>query len=206
MFSARMLQGPQLTGTRDYRACEFPFTRDYGMAPRRVPSSAGLPDKWSEEMDRFICFSDAVGETPTRVVILSLKKRFPELNQVLSLCFPEHHGQANQTNPQFALSELAIERRIYCLDRMDNNYFKKGAHIAVQRLESAGITLPPPDYGPDEDMTAIRESGNVPLSSTRAAQLELLTEVSDESSRVNHVRGTVDHSGGRNSRRQQRQL
>lgn len=202
MFSARMLQGSQLTGTRDYRACEFPFTRDYGMAPRRVPSSAGLPDKWSEEMDRFVCFSDAVGETPTRVVILSLKKRFPELNQVLSLCFPEHHGQANQSNPQFALSELAIERRIYCLDRMDNNYFKKGAHIAVQRLESAGITLPPPDYGPDEDMTAIRESGNVPLSSTSAALDGSLTEVSDESSRLNHVRGTVDHSGGRNSRRQ----
>ncbi|KAL8777538.1 MAG: hypothetical protein Q9213_007820 [Squamulea squamosa] len=127
----------------DYRACEYPFKRDYGMAPRRVPSSAGLPDKWSEEMDRFICFSDAVGDTPTRMVILSLKKRFPELNQ-------------------FALSEIAIERRIYCLDRMENNYFKKGAYIAVQRLESAGITLPSPNYGPEESVDGLRDSGTVP--------------------------------------------
>lgn len=30
---------------------------------------------------------------------------------------------------------------------MDNDYFKKGSAIAVQRLESAGIRLPPePDY------------------------------------------------------------
>lgn len=91
MLSARMLQGLQLTSNRDYRPCKFPFTRDYdGMAPLHVPTSSGLPSEmWSEEMDRFICFSDAVGETPTRVVILSLKKRFPELKQVWSL-FPEH--------------------------------------------------------------------------------------------------------------------
>ncbi|KAL8636838.1 MAG: hypothetical protein Q9226_009201 [Calogaya cf. arnoldii] len=168
----------------DYQACAFPFTRDYGMAPRRLPSSAGLPDRWSEEMDRFICFSDAVGETPTRMVILSLKKRFPELNQ-------------------FALSELAIERRIYCLDRMENNYFKKGAHIAVQRLESAGITLPPPDYGSDEDMTRIRESDNVPFTSIRAAMNGLLTEVPDEPGRFSHVRGNPNHSDWRNSHGQQ---
>ncbi|KAL8769814.1 MAG: hypothetical protein Q9209_004252 [Squamulea sp. 1 TL-2023] len=143
-----MLQGSQLKANRDYRACEFPFKRDYGMAPRRVPSSAGLPDKWSEEMDRFICFSDAVGDTPTRMVILSLKKRFPELNQ-------------------FALSEIAIERRIYCLDRMENNYFKKGAYIAVQRLESAGITLPSPDFGPEEGVDGLRDSENMsPVEST----------------------------------------
>lgn len=111
-------------------------------------------------MDRFICFSDAVGDTPTRVVIMSLKKRFPELKQVWSL-FPEHQSQADPTNPQFSLSELAIERRIYCLDRTENNYFKKGSHIAVQRFESAGITLPPPAYGLDQDMTAVPDSGNV---------------------------------------------
>lgn len=44
---------------------------------------------------------------------------------------------------------------------MENNYFNKGAHVAVQRLESAGITLPPPAYGLDQDMTAVPESGNV---------------------------------------------
>lgn len=33
---------------------------------------------------------------------------------------------------------------------MENNYFKKGSYIAVQRLESVGITLPEPWYGPDE--------------------------------------------------------
>ena len=80
-----MLQILQLNISRDYRACQFPLTRDYGMGPIRVPSSLGLPDRWSEEMDRFICFSEAVGDTPTRVVILSLKKRFPEVNRVGSL-------------------------------------------------------------------------------------------------------------------------
>lgn len=80
---------------------------------------------------------------------------------MVSVSVPEHQRQADPTNPQFSLSELAIERRIYCLDRMENNYFKKGAHVAVQRLESAGITLPPPAYGPDEDTTARQESGNV---------------------------------------------
>ncbi|KAL8844050.1 MAG: hypothetical protein Q9176_001456 [Flavoplaca citrina] len=65
------------------------------------------------------------------------------------------------------INEVSIERRIYCLDRMNNNYFKKGAHIAVQRLESAGITLPPPDYGIEEGMSGTRESGNMsPVDST----------------------------------------
>lgn len=99
------------------------------------------------------------------------------------------------------INEVSIERRIYCLDRMNNNYFKKGAHIAVQRLESTGITLPPPDYGIEEDMTGTRESGNVPLKFTSAGPLGLLTEVSDESSRLYHVRGTVNSSERRNSRR-----
>ncbi|KAL8667994.1 MAG: hypothetical protein Q9168_007131 [Polycauliona sp. 1 TL-2023] len=147
-----MLQSSQLTGNRDFRACKFPFMREYGMAARRMPSSTGLPDKfWNEEMDRFICFSDAVGETPTRMVIMSLKKRFPDLNS-------------------FMISDLAIERRIYCLDRMGNNYFKKGSLMAVQRLQSAGITLPPPAHGLDEDMTGMRDSGNTfqmsPVGST----------------------------------------
>ena len=100
------------------------------------------------------------------------------------------------------INEVSIERRIYCLDRMNNNYFKKGAHIAVQRLESAGITLPPPDYGIEEDMSGTRESGNVPLQLfTSAERLGLLTDLSDESSRLHHVRGTVNNSERRNSRR-----
>ncbi|KAL8884726.1 MAG: hypothetical protein Q9215_007288, partial [Flavoplaca cf. flavocitrina] len=65
------------------------------------------------------------------------------------------------------INEVSIERRIYCLDRMNNNYFKKGAHIAVQRLESAGITLPPPDYGIEEGMSGTRESGNDPFMITK---------------------------------------
>ncbi|KAL9001981.1 MAG: hypothetical protein Q9188_005077 [Gyalolechia gomerana] len=122
------------------------------MAPRRVPSSAGLPDNWSTEMDEFICYSDAIGDLPVKVIIISLKKRFPSLNM-------------------FAISESAIERRLFCLDRMDNDYFKKGSAIAVQRLESAGIRLPPePDYdtgkeeagakkiGPAEPVTPVKQS------------------------------------------------
>lgn len=134
----------------EWQACEFPFKRDYGMAPpRRVPSSAGLPDSWNTEMDEFICYSDALGDLPLKLIVISLKKRFPSLNT-------------------FAISEAAIERRLFCLDRMDNDYFKKGSAIAVQRLESAGIRLTPePDYDketgvkktiPAEPVTPVKQS------------------------------------------------
>ncbi|KAI4094140.1 MAG: hypothetical protein LQ344_002394 [Seirophora lacunosa] len=101
------------------------------MAPRRVPSSAGLPDNWTPDMDEFICYSDAVGDLSVKVTIISLKKRFPPLGP-------------------YAISEAAIERRLYCLDRMNNDYFKKGSALAVSRLESAGIRLP---LEPEYDMT-----------------------------------------------------
>lgn len=53
---------------------------------------------------------------------------------------------------QYAISEGAVERRLYCLDRMANNYFKRGSALAVQRLESAGIRLPQePDYDMDKE-------------------------------------------------------
>ncbi|KAL8841753.1 MAG: hypothetical protein Q9170_000786 [Blastenia crenularia] len=115
------------------------------MAPKRVPSSSGLPDNWTVEMDKFICYCDALGDFPVKVIIISLKKRFPELNMV-------------------ALSESAIERRLFCLDRMDNDFFKKGSDLAVQRLESAGIRLPPePKYGSDKvetEVTASQKGGH----------------------------------------------
>ncbi|KAL8950164.1 MAG: hypothetical protein Q9222_003792 [Ikaeria aurantiellina] len=132
----------ELTRHSNWKACPFPFKRDYGMAARRVPSSAGLPDNWSTEMDEFICYSEAVGDVPARMLILSLKKRFPELNP-------------------YAISETAIERRLYCLDRMDNNYFKRGAAIAVQRLEAAGFHLPEPKYGLSDEGIGTHESQKV---------------------------------------------
>ncbi|KAL8991703.1 MAG: hypothetical protein Q9169_007726 [Polycauliona sp. 2 TL-2023] len=185
----------------DFQACPFPFTHDYGMAPIRTPSSAGLPNKWSAEMDRFICFSDAVGETPTRMVIISLKKRFPELNQVLPCHAAVEHTptQADSDHPQFSISDLAIERRIYCLDRMENNYFKKGSHMAVQRLESMGITLPPPDHGLDQDVIGIRDSGNMsPVGSTifeapsitQAGAIRLVGNTNNESPSLTSARYT----------------
>ncbi|KAL8940153.1 MAG: hypothetical protein Q9216_002971 [Gyalolechia sp. 2 TL-2023] len=126
------------------------------MAPRRVPSSAGLPDNWNTEMDEFICYSDAIGDLPVKVIIISLKKRFPSLNM-------------------YAISESAIERRLFCLDRMDNDYFKKGSAIAVQRLESAGIRLPPePDYNTSKGDTGAKKIGPVepvtPVKQSTTAQ------------------------------------
>ncbi|KAL8906647.1 MAG: hypothetical protein Q9207_001901 [Kuettlingeria erythrocarpa] len=104
------------------------------MAPRQVPSSVGLPEIWRPEMDIFICYSDAVAtDVSMKLTIYSLKKRFPELEN-------------------FAISEPAIERRLYCLDRMANDYFKKGAALAVQRLESSGVRLPPE---PEWDMSKV---------------------------------------------------
>ncbi|KAL9016703.1 MAG: hypothetical protein Q9185_005982 [Variospora sp. 1 TL-2023] len=62
------------------QACDFPFKRGkHDMAPRRVPSSAGLPDNWTPDMDEFVCYSDAVGDLSVKVTIISLKKRFPQL-------------------------------------------------------------------------------------------------------------------------------
>ncbi len=124
---------------------------------------------------------------------------------MVSVSVPAHQRQADPTSPQISLSELAVERRIFCLDRMENGYFKKGAHVAVQRFESAGITLPPPAHGLDEDLTAVPELGKVLSGLPMLPPYELLTEVSDESSRVTYLRGTADNSGGRDPRRQRRQ-
>lgn len=72
-------------------ACDFPYRRhafnlDVDMAPRRVPSSVGLPETWTPEMDIFICYSDAVAsDVSMKLTIHSLKKRFPELNNVSRL-------------------------------------------------------------------------------------------------------------------------
>ncbi|KAL8801650.1 MAG: hypothetical protein Q9223_006916 [Gallowayella weberi] len=87
------------------------------------------------------------------MVIMSLKKRFPQLNG-------------------FTLSEIAIERRVSCLDSIENNYFKKGSYIAVQRLESAGVTLPGPWYGSDDEALAtMRSQSTSPVSSSIAEKL-----------------------------------
>lgn len=69
------------------------------MAPRRVPSSAGLPDNWTPEMDEFICYSDAVGDLSVKVTIISLKKRFPQLGPVSRL-----HSHNEHTLPQRCLT------------------------------------------------------------------------------------------------------
>lgn len=67
------------------------------MAPRRVPSSAGLPDNWTPDMDEFICYSDAVGDLSVKVTIISLKKRFPPLGPVSGrpdICPPQKTSPA----------------------------------------------------------------------------------------------------------------
>lgn len=92
MFIARCLSGNNwltVSNRTEWQACEFPFKRTYDMAPpRRVPSSAGLPDSWTREMDEFICYSDALGDLPLKVIIVSLKKRFPHLNPVMISSIP----------------------------------------------------------------------------------------------------------------------
>lgn len=66
----------------EYKACPFPYKRHEGAGVRGVPSGMGLPDVWTEEMDRFICYCEAVGDFPLKTVIVSLKKRFPQLEKV----------------------------------------------------------------------------------------------------------------------------
>lgn len=66
----------------EYKACDFPYKRRQGAGVRVVPSGMGLPDVWTEEMDRVICYCEAVGELPLKTVIASLKKKFPQLDKV----------------------------------------------------------------------------------------------------------------------------
>ncbi|KAI4189986.1 MAG: hypothetical protein L6R41_001094 [Letrouitia leprolyta] len=146
--------------------------------PRRVPSSAGLPDSWTREMDEFICYSDALGDLPLKVIIVSLKKRFPHLNP-------------------YAISEVAIERRLFCLERMDNDYFKKGSAIAVQRLESAGIRLPPePDYEKEaaaKKATAAEPVTPVKQSTSQVPTVRVLNRNNNESKGSLTARYHHDH-------------
>ncbi|KAL8686455.1 MAG: hypothetical protein Q9218_007096 [Villophora microphyllina] len=144
-IDARMLSssGNPLTMpvNSEYAACDFPFKRHHGAGTRRVPSGMGLPDCWNEEMDRFICYCEAVSDLPLKTVIVSLKKRFPQL---------EKH----------TISELSIEKRVWCLDQSgDNDYFKKGADLAVERLEAAGHVLPDePDWDAIENEAAVKRA------------------------------------------------
>ncbi|KAL8729606.1 MAG: hypothetical protein Q9181_004950 [Wetmoreana brouardii] len=100
--------------------------RDKG--PIRVPSGMGLPPIWTDEMDEFICYSEAVGDMSSKMIIAALKKKYPALYK-------------------YQLSEISIEKRLWCLDQMETTYFQKGAAIAVERREAAGHVLGPlPDY------------------------------------------------------------
>ncbi|KAL9614119.1 MAG: hypothetical protein Q9167_001404 [Letrouitia subvulpina] len=93
---------------------------------RTVPSGAGLPSAWKREHDKFICYCEAVGNLTTKQIVLGLKQHFEELAQT-------------------AISEKAIESRIWCLEFMDNDYFKEGTQKAIEWAEAAGYPLPEPD-------------------------------------------------------------
>ncbi|KAL8712845.1 MAG: hypothetical protein Q9220_003053 [cf. Caloplaca sp. 1 TL-2023] len=171
----------------NWKACPFPFKRDYGRTARRMPSCTQLPDKWSTEMDEFICYSEAVGDVPARMLILSLKKKFPELNN-------------------YAISEQNIERRLYCLDRMDNNYFKRGAAISVQRLESAGFQLPEPNSGSSDEEFGTHEepqktSPSEPSTPKASAQAGAVRMVNDTGNKVEQL-STARYMGDRYANRE----
>ncbi|KAI4199690.1 MAG: hypothetical protein LQ350_004481 [Teloschistes chrysophthalmus] len=133
MLSARMLSSSRIPLTMpvdsEYKACDFPYKRRQGAGVRVVPSGMGLPDVWTEEMDRVICYCEAVGELPLKTVIASLKKKFPQLDK-------------------HTISELSLEKRLWCLDfNGDNDYFVKGAEMVVERLRASGHVLPQePDW------------------------------------------------------------
>lgn len=94
---------------------------------RYMPSGIQLPSCWNIEMDAFICNCDAVGDCTLRTMIKGLKRRFKELETVL-------------------LSTEAIERRIFCLDQQENEYFVEGMMTAVEKAEKMGFALPPMDF------------------------------------------------------------
>ena len=61
--------------------------------PRKTPSGSGLPACWNEEMDRFICRCDALGDLEMSLIILGLKRNFPQLTQVRSFSIPIMTGK-----------------------------------------------------------------------------------------------------------------
>lgn len=93
---------------------------------RRLPSGTQLPKEWNEVYDRFICHSDAVGYLDGTSILRALKKKFPELQDLI-------------INPD------AIMRRIECLDNQENDYFIKGMETAVEHAEDQGYVFPPMD-------------------------------------------------------------
>ena len=94
---------------------------------RYMPSGIQLPSCWNAKMDAFICNCDAIGDCNLRTIIKGLKRRFQELETVL-------------------LSTEAIERRIFCLDQQENEYFVEGMMTAVEKAEKTGFALPPMNF------------------------------------------------------------
>lgn len=78
-------------------------------------------------MDAFICNCDALGDCNLRTITKGLKRQFKELETVI-------------------LSTEAIERRIFCLDQQENEYFVEGMMTAVEKAEKMGFALPPMNF------------------------------------------------------------
>lgn len=73
------------------------------------------------------------------------------------------------------LNHEALQRRINCLELMDNDYFVAGSESAVKRSEEAGFPMPPMDleqYARKEE--AIGRFSEVSYKSTRS-NVRLLT-------------------------------
>lgn len=102
---------------------------------RYMPSGAQLPTVWNKDMDRFICYCEALGDVDTRTMVKGLKQKFPALKGYV-------------INPE------SIERRIMMLEQMENDYFVLGMETAVAQSEAAGFPVPPMDleqYAPKPD-------------------------------------------------------
>ena len=59
------------------------------MSEKTMPSGSNLPLCWTDDMDRFICHCDALGEYDYDDIVAALRDKFPELRDV-SVSFEDH--------------------------------------------------------------------------------------------------------------------
>ncbi|KAL8869366.1 MAG: hypothetical protein Q9174_004326 [Haloplaca sp. 1 TL-2023] len=104
--------------------CPFPFKPKTDPRVVDTPPSMGLPVPWTTQNDEFLAYCEARAEASYEEMADGLKKAFPV---------------------QFAgvnIAAYSLEKRLWCLDEMEVEYFRQGMRDFVKSFEDKGETVP----------------------------------------------------------------
>ncbi|KAL8702882.1 MAG: hypothetical protein Q9201_003945 [Fulgogasparrea decipioides] len=156
--------------------------RDKG--PIKVPSGMGLPPIWTDDMDEFICYSEAVGDMSSKMIIVALKKKYPELYKkgaAIAVERREAAGHVLGPLPDYeAMEKLADKRTAEVRAAMEEAARNKAAEAEDPGKTSVSKPSTPPNAAP-----------------TQAGAVRM---VNDGNTEPNHSRESHDRPGDRSKR------